>query len=925
MKRLIELAYERRWAVLLLAFFLTLGAVWSVRFLTIDVSSDTLTRPDSELRKTHLAVRAEFGSDLVAVIYAEDPELFTYERLARLRELDREIGRLPFVEKVDSLFTLPDIRDVGGMLETSPLLQRLPKSEVALQKKLAQGLENPLLDRNVLGDGGRATLLTVYLAPEALENRPLDEIEGDLEALLEPHREAFAELCQLGKPALQTWLLDTLSHDQRRILPAAALLLLILLTVNQRSLLAGILPIANGALATVWTLGAMSVLGLPVTLLNYIVPALVVVVGATEDMHILHEFRSHLRAGKAGREALREAARGIGLALLLTSATTILGFAATATSALPILQTFGLSAMIGMTARFAISVLVLPATLRVLEHQLGGRKQGALISPRLARRISHGIVRRVVPRIVPILAVLLLVSVGAAFLSREIRLNNDLVSFIDEDSLLHARLERTAAHLAGSKILYLTLYEQPGAFRQPANLRELDAITQYLRGIQGLDTVTSFSDIIQRINEQLRGGDPADFVIPETEAAVSQMLLFARVDDFSAYVSDDFARANIVIRCHLNDSTLLNQQAEAIRQVLDSGRFGPQVYSLTGEALVVASAVDEIVTAQIFSLGGMALLLFLIVAGLFLSVRCGVLTVLANLFSILLIFGLMGLTGITLNVGTCMVAAITLGIAIDDTLHLLVRFNRELKSTKREKSAIENALCHELNPIVSTSLALAGGFLVLAFSSFGPVREFGLLSASVLLLALATDVVVTPMLFAHTRLVTLWDVVGMSLRRKLLEESPFFRGFTAWQAKRIILASQIHECPAGTRLIRMGDLENTMYVVLSGDLEASAGEGSERVVLTKIGIGDVIGEVAIVAKVRRSADVTALTDARLLSLDAASLQRLQRFSPFLASRLFLNLAGIIGERLVERVKQTTAPFEKKSEGGPADGEIEQAR
>jgi uncharacterized protein len=911
MRRLIVLGFERSGGVLLAAVLLTVGAVYGLRFLSLDVSSEGLTVADSPLRAELAQVRAEFGSDQIAVVYAEDPALFTLERLERLREVDRELARLPFVEKVESLFTLPDIRDVGGILETSPLLARIPAEPEALARKQAFGRENPLLRRNVLSPDGTATLLTLYLKPEVLAARPITEIEAELEAVLKPHKEAFAELYQLGRPALQSWLLGALQSDQRILLPLAGLLLFLLLAFNQRSLVAGLLPILNGLLAIVWTLGLMSLLGIPVTLLNYIVPVLVIVVGATEDMHILHEYRTRLAEGASGRIAIEEAGRGIGLALLLTSATTILGFAATAASTLPILRSFGIAAVIGMSARFLISIFVLPAALRPLERVMRGGRTRPLLSPALSRRASRTLVRRLAPRFAPVALGLGLLAAGALHFTREIRLSNDLVSFLDEESTLHQRLEQSSTRLAGSKVLFLTLHDQPGAFLDPVNLRELDAVGEYLRSIPELDTVTSFADIIRRINGQMRGGDPEDAVIPETRAAVRQMLLFARADSFGSYVSPDHARANLVIRSNLNDSHLLNQRAAEIRGELESGRFGPQVFTLTGEALVVASAVDSIVQAQVLSLGGMIGLLFLIVSGLFLSVRCGLLTVLANLFPIVMVFGLMGLTGITLNVGTCMVAAITLGIAIDDTLHLLVRFNRELKTTKREKTAIEKALSHELNPIVSTSLALAGGFLVLAFSSFGPVREFGLLSAGVLLLALVTDVAVTPMLFARTRLITLWDVVGLSLRQRLLRESPFFKDLTAWQAKKIILASQITKAAAGERIIRQGDLGTTLYVVLEGQLEASVGEGAERRLLTRIGVGDVLGEVAIVARMRRSADVTAVVDSRLLTLDAGSLRRLQRFSPFLASRLFLNLAGIIGARLAERIRETAPPIGRK--------------
>ena len=904
MRKLIQIGYKQYVWVMLAAIVLTGALGYQITGLEIDVSSEALTAKNSPFRQAYEEVREEFGSDQIAVVYAEDSELFTAESLSYLRSINQKAAALPFVERVDSLFTLPDIRDVDGILETAPLLSSIPGNTRELQKKLEYGTENELIRDNVLSADGSATVLTLYLNPAEVASRPMRSITQDIDSILEAHRDQFDQLFQLGKPALQTWLLDALRSDQRFILPLATVILLFLLVLNQRSVIAGTIPIANGFLAVIWTLGLMSLVGLPISLLNYIIPALIVVVGATEDMHILHGVRFQVSKHGSGLKALDESAKAIGLALLLTASTTILGFAATATSSLPILQTFGLSAMIGMSVRFLISVMLLPATLALFQRAITNGAERALITPLRARRIARFLSRKVTPRLIPVLSILFLAAMMAVYFSGNIRISNDLTSFIDVDSELSRNIERSAEHLAGSKILFLTLYAQADDFRQPKHLNALDQIGDYLRSIPELDTVVSFADFIKRMNEQLRGGDPKDFTIPDSAAAIYQMLLFSRQEDFSAYVSSDYARANTIIRCNINDSTLLNQRAEQIRQALSSGRFGPHVFTLTGESLVVASAVDAIVTAQVVSLGGMAIALFVVVSCLFLSTRCGLLTVTSNLFPILLVFGLMGLTGVSLNVGTCMIAAITLGIAIDDTLHLLVRFNHELKKTKRERTAIENAVRHEMNPITSTTIALSGGFLVLALSSFAPVREFGLLSAAVLMLALGTDIIVTPMLFAHTRLITLWDLVGLKLRTQLLEQSPLFKGFSRWQAKKIILASQIEKIKAGTQVLRYHDLGSKMYVVLSGELEASIGEGDSRRSLTKIRVGDVLGEVAIVAKVRRSADVFALTDTTLLTLDAASLARLQRFSPFLASRVFLNIAAIIGARLTERIEES---------------------
>ena len=132
-----------------------------------------------------------------------------------------------------------------------------------------------------------------------------------------------------------------------------------------------------------------------------------------------------------------------------------------------------------------------------------------------------------------------------------------------------------------------------------------------------------------------------------------------------------------------------------------------------------------------------------------------------------------------------MVAAITIGIGVDDTLHLLVQYNRELKSLKDEKKALEKALRTVILPIIVTSIGLAAGFFVLSFSSFLPVQQFGMLSAIVIVIAVFADMILTPALFSTKRLITLWDLLGIKLQNTLHDKCRLFQGMSMWQVKNL--------------------------------------------------------------------------------------------------------------------------------------------
>jgi hypothetical protein len=699
----------------------------------------------------------------------------------------------------------------------------------------------------------------------------------------------------VGGPPSENWLRRQLLRDQAVLLPLSLAVLLALLFACLRNLTWAVFPVLNAVIAVCWTGGAMAWLGLPVTPLNYMLPALVLVIGATYDVHVIHEFRNRRSDGATPRQAVEQTARQLSLTLLLTSGTTILGFASTAISPVPVLRDFGAVAMIALSARLVVSLLFLPVCFRYAGSLLRSGEDQAM--GRWSDRLINLLDRTLYRRTGLVLASIVVLCLVAVLCATRIVVNNSFRAFFRKDSPVSSQHDRLTARLPGLQILNLTLHAAPGTFAEPRALGEVDRIARFLRQQPGVDSVLSIADIVMHINSQVQGDVPGQPSLPASATAVRQLLFFSHPAEYNRLLTPDHASVNLVIRCHLDHSRDLVALADGIRAAMDAHQFGPQVYNLTGRSLLFAMGADAISWAQISSLGGMLASLFVIVWILFLSWRCGVLVVIANMVPVLAVFGVMGLAGIALNVGTCMVAAITLGIAVDDTLHLLVRFNREARRLKDERQGMRSAMRQELFPIMAISIALGAGFAVLGFSSFQPVREFGLLSAAVMLVALVTELVITPVLFSRTRVVTLWDIIGLDLRSALLSRSPFFDGLTSWQARKVILISDIEVHHPGSFVVREGDVGARMYVVLDGNLDVEVGNGEHRKVIASFGMGDVFGEMAFVSHQPRTANVVARTEARLMGLDYRSVQTLRRFSPYLVSQVLLNISRIIAGRL----------------------------
>ncbi|HET8946378.1 MAG TPA: MMPL family transporter, partial [Candidatus Polarisedimenticolia bacterium] len=857
--------------------------------LSLDVSSEALIPPDSPQRRAQDEVARLFGAEESAVVFAADPALFTPARLVALREVHDALAALPSVARVDSLFSLPDLRDENGALATEPLVGAIPQDAAALERLRRRLTAHPLYRGSIVAEDGGATLLRLVLRERA--GADPRGMAAAMEAALAPRRAQFATLEAVGGATLRIGLEDTLRRDQWVILPITTLVLFSILALTLRSPLLAAIPIVNGALATALTLAAMAALGIPVNLLTATLPALILVVGGMEDVHLLVEFRERMHEHGLEKLAVYETTERIGFAVLLNEVTTILGFASVGLGTLPVLRAFGIAAGIGMVLRFLVTLIVLPALLGLVARRLATPRTAGASEPGPAGRRVDAFVDHLHARPGWLMTVLALVTLAGLAALAGLPRGNDLIGFLGKGDPIARRVRAVEKEMSGTETLHLVLRGAPGDFEQPATLRRLRDLTADVRDDGGVDSATSFADVVAWAAGALRG-DGAPGVLPPTSSGVAQVLFFVDPRATASYVTPDRSAAEVIVRTARHDETGLLRLAGALRTDAAKAGFDPAGILVAGSGLAAAEAAQSITTAQAASLGGMVVTLFVIVAAIFLSVRIALAAVAVNLVAVAAMFILMRLTGIPLNVGTCMIASITLGVVIDDTLHFLVRYSREVRIYKEEHAAIRAAAREEVLAALSTAAALAGGFAILGFSGFVPVRQFGLLSAAVIVIAVAADVFMSPVLFARARVVTLWDVIGLSLRQVLLEECPVFTGLRPWQARRLVLASDLLVLKDGDAIGGPG-ADPALYVVLDGEVDRRDGGA-------RLGPGAVFGAMEFAAGDAWApaghalapgrdrgvftsvspVSAVAAGPARVLALSRRSMESLRRFSPF---------------------------------------------
>ncbi|MFZ5805787.1 MAG: MMPL family transporter [Verrucomicrobiota bacterium] len=902
MNKIFVYCYDHARGILLFIALLTCFFAWRAVDVGIDVGQENLYPKDTELYRRYLETKQTFGSDMVAVVYIRDSDLFNLEKMTRLRELFDEVSELEGVERSEGLFTINNIRNDDGALDTQPLLDYIPDTQEELTARQQYALQNPIIFKNYISADGNATLITLYLNKVEKDLKFDRKFHNQLDGILKKYQGDFHEAFQLGSPFVHTTMGNYLFGDQIFLVPISVFILVLFIGYSFGSLRIALLPLANAFVSSIWMVGIMQMLGYTVNFLTYTIPSIMIVIGSAEDIHMVASFFEEKHEGKRLREAMARVGHKLGLILIFTSATTIFGFASNGITNIPIMKEFSFAAGIGMTCNFLATITMIPALLRLMgskfEPREGDHKEKQSLASKASHHLSRFMTRQIVHYPLRVLLCVALVSVPFILFGLKIQVNNDLLSFFRPSSPIVTRNNVLHENLVGSRMVYVNIVREPGDFQRASNVQSLADIAQYLRNLGAFDSVQSLSDYVRLVHREMNESQPSCHVVPSKDDLISQYLLLFTRKDLERYVSADYAQANIVIRHNINSSTQLNALLEKINTDLAGGRFGHFKFNVTGSDVLISTAVEEISKGQATTVITDFLVVFLLMSFMFVSFKAGAVALVPNVIPIVIVYGLMGMFHIPLNIGTAMIAAIAIGIAVDDTIHFMLTYQGNVKQLNDAEKALQKTLNDETLPVVISSLALAGGFYVLAFSSFVPVAQFGILSGTCMLTAVVTDLLVTPILLSTVRIVTLWDIMGVHYREKLIAHSPLLKGFTRWQIRRLFALCHLIEHSEGARILREGESGEQMYLVVDGEL--SVRKNSRQIAELKP--GSIFGEMALIGKTTRVADVIAVSDVKLLVLDWKALEQIQHFAPYLSSRLFLNLSRVLVSRLADMVQ-----------------------
>jgi predicted RND superfamily exporter protein len=865
--------------------------------LRVDPSTKMLLPDDDVAHELLDQAQRQFAGGEALILALAMNDVFSPESLRIVKRVTEQLQAVDGVERVVSLATAPNVRSHGDDIEIAPFLATLPSDREGAEQIRSDVLGNPLYAGSLVSLDARATALIVQLQ-DMPDQEFIDRAIDREVAAAAASGAGDAEVWMTGPPYIKAETSRIIFESLSRILPISFAIMAVIGLLAFRSLRGVLVPISTVAIALVWTLGAVAWSGVALNLVTTIVPPLLLTIGFAYAVHVVSAFAEARRVdpdevAAAGGPAAWSM-RHVALPVVLTGLTTGIGFVSLTLSSFAAVREFGWISVLGVAISVLLTLTFAPAALALAPPPPAVKEsaEGTRLLDRWFVRLGEFNVRHRVP-ILGAGAVLAALSFWGM---TRIEIRTDLVSGFNPEHPAPIHFQAINESLQGAMLLDIIIEaDRENGLLEPENLHAIESMQEWLARQPEVGGSTSLVDHIKVIHRTFHEGDPSQLRIPANARLAQQLLLFGGGEELARFVDRSYRMTRVQVRTRAPDSGKVARLVDRIEERLQSLPPALEAH-VTGSTVLLARSIDAVSKGQVTTLSTAFVFIYAVLVLLFTSFRVGLVALIPNALPVILYFGVLGFSGIPLNATTGLFACIVLGIAVDDTIHLLSRFNEEARQRVDERAGAVHALRSVGRPVTITTLALCLGFLTLTASDLRSQVEFGALGAFILFCAWGVDVTFTPALCAGMRIVTLWDALTYDLGTDPQESIPILRGLSNAQARIAALMTRVDTFPAGSPVFRTGDPGDEVFVVLDGETVASIEADGARIELSRAYRGDLVGEVALHLG-KRTADVDAVTDLRVLRLNKENLMRLRNRYPRIGSRLFWNLSEILAERV----------------------------
>ncbi|MEM7542854.1 MAG: MMPL family transporter [Pseudomonadota bacterium] len=772
----------------------------------LDASSDALLlENDNDLRKFRQLAERYKTREFLFVAVVPEADFLAPETLEEIGAFRDEIAELPHVENINSLLDVPLVLNVEGSLaDVATNFRTLRSDDVNLEKARRELTQSPVYQDLVASADGKVTAIQIFLKPypelEDLRKRR-DELrylrateglnpqaQAELTSIL-PEYEKFKRLADQaaretvaglravmaryqganryylgGVPMIADDMVTFIGNDLINFGIGVFVFLVLMLSVIFREARWVLLPLASCVYAGTFMLGVLGLVGWKVTIISSNFVALMLIITMSMNIHLIVRYRELFRdhPDASHKELIQLTVRHMAAPCFYTALTTIAAFSSLVVSEIKPVIDFGWMMTMGLATVFVTSFTLFPSLLA-----LTGKKP--LKRPETDSYTFTAVLGRFTERYGKlVLVVAVLAAIVGSYGTTRLDVENSFVSYFKDDTEIYQGLKLIDEKLGGTTPLEIVLKfpertegeadvesdlaalfgaietQSDDSWFTTEKIDRIQAVHDYLDNRDEIGKVLSLASTL-RIAEEINGRAFNAFELNIIYKRIPAAVRSAMIDPY-VNPRDNQARVSVRIYDTLPDLRRKVLLEEIDRDLTEKIGLQEDEYELAGLLVLYNNVLQSLFRSQIMTLGVVMLGIMIMLAILFRSLKVAAVGVIPNILAATSILGFMGLAGIPLDVMTITIAAITIGIAVDDCIHYLYRYKAEYPRLKDPIKTMHYCHANIAKAAFYTTLTITVGFSILVLSNFIPTILFGVLTAIAMIVALLAALTLMPKL-----------------------------------------------------------------------------------------------------------------------------------------------------------------------------------
>ncbi len=748
MDKFVDKIIKFRWYIAIIIPLVTVMFATQLKHLEFEGSYRIWFDKDSSILKNYDNFRAVFGNDDgVSIIFKDENGVFNKKALHVIERITKKLWETKDIARVDSLVNYqyvhadseyPDDVVVEDFIEDVDAL-----TPEQLKQKSQEILSEDMILGRVISKDLKTTMIMARMTPKAGDDPFVSaRLKKAVEDIVAAESDSGYKFHLVGGPILNMSFINLGQHDSATFTPLVLLIAMILLLVIFRRPSAMFLSISVVIFTFLIVLAIQVLLGYRMNNFTANMPVFIVAIGIADAMHLFWIYTLGRKKGMGNHEAIHYSVHKNLLPIFLTSLTTAVGFASLGISHVIPIRTLGIATANAALLAFVLTILFVPAMLAIVNPKVKVKESEDedVKKSILAHKFSHFIVTHDTK--ILIISSLFFIIVGAGLL--HVKVDSNTVRYFSENVPFRKTVEFMQKNISGPMSYEIVVDSKAkDGIKEPKFMKTVERFyKEFHDKYPDMRHISSLTDVVKKFNKVLNNSN----TIPDDKNLIAQYLLLYSLSLPQGMEINDKMDVNERL---LRVSAAMNivdtsKDLEMINWVESWWDKTPYSAKINGQTVMFAHMQHDVTATLINSIVLAIVAVSIMMLFIFRNLRMIPLFIIPNVLPIILVVGVMGWLGLTIDIGVAISGAIIIGVAVDDTIHFLVKYREARARGERVEEALEYVMHYAGSAIIFTTLVLSSAFMIFIFSEFLPNVNFGIVTSIALIIAVLVDLFMLP-------------------------------------------------------------------------------------------------------------------------------------------------------------------------------------